>query len=468
MTQRVTPPGALRICEDRGPVSTSQILTTPRRILANIRVLTLSHAYGAIVNFLIPWFLVRLGIEESGVFFLGQVLFIIFRVFSDFGATTLAIRDVARRPEELARYHRAQLALRAAMAGACAAAMFAIAAVAARAGALGPDARFVVHCFAVAMVFDTLSEGYRYSFRALQLMEREAAFNAIERTSVLVLTVAMVFATGSVRACAAAYAIAQLIALVAAMRLARPLLPPSTFRRDVFLYLARNGPSFFAMQASFALYNRIDMLVLGLLSTKLQVGLYGLAYFPLKGLLMVPEVAMMSLYPAFSELHHSDTARLRETVRGSFRYLAGITFLAAVAVALGHELLVELMLLMHRKAEDTSALGAIITVLILSAPLYTVTSISGHVMAATGRQLRLSKFYVAALTFNIAVNVLYAVPQWGALGAAATTVATEALLSVALVLNLPDGLDRVLRTRAALLATTTCAVAALFAFLPGR
>lgn len=420
-------------------------------MLRNIRFQAVAQGFGALVNFALPSLVVYLGIGDTvTTYAVGTTLMVILRVVSDWGAGTLAIRDVARDQRRLRSYQPVQLRVRLIASAGCLLVMAAY-------GLTYADAhvRKVVAIFALTMMLETMAEGYRWVFRATQRMGWDAIVQISERTTTLAATLAAVFAFGSVEACALAATAGQVVSIAVAWTLSRRILaaaPEVPAPPDLPSYFLRLGPGFVAMAATWVLYFRIDYLILDKwFRGTVETGLYALAYMPLKGILMVPEVVMMSIFPAFAEMHGADAGRLGDTVRRAFRLLCGATLALSVALVLGHHPLSRLILLLKHKAEDTSMLPLLLSVLVLAAPLYTVTSICGHIMAATGGQVRLSFWYFIALAFNIAGNVAYAIPRHGALGCAVMTVATDAFLSTCLVWSLDPRIGRTLRLPAAAL-----------------
>src|SRR5262245_64193309 len=150
------------------------------------------------------------------------------------------------------------------------------------------------------------------------------------------------------------------------------------------------------MAASFQLYQIVDFLLLDKWHSvsKVEAGLYFLAFRVYKGMQMLPELVMQSTFPALAEFHGADREKLRATVRTIFRFLATAALGAAAAGVALHRVIAHVLLYLDPEASaHVRELSALVAVLVMTLPLYAVTSITGHILAATGRQVVLSAWY---------------------------------------------------------------------------
>jgi len=81
--------------------------------------------------------------------------------------------------------------------------------------------------------------------------------------------------------------------------------------------------------------------------------------------------------------------------------------------------------------------AGILRVLFLGAPLVFIVLVGVMLTIVLEREVVLMKVMCAAALFNILANALV-IPTWGGIGAAWTTLATEALIAIGILLVLRD------------------------------
>lgn len=79
--------------------------------------------------------------------------------------------------------------------------------------------------------------------------------------------------------------------------------------------------------------------------------------------------------------------------------------------------------------------GDILRILLAGAPLVFIVLVGGMIAVVLGRERRLMLIMLAAVVFNVSANAV-AIPVWGAVAAAWTTLATELFISAGLVLTI--------------------------------
>lgn len=184
------------------------------------------------------------------------------------------------------------------------------------------------------------------------------------------------------------------------------------------------------------LYFKIDILILSLLRTSDDVGIYSAPYRMIELTLLLPGMFISSLYPALSQ-----SGRDKEKM-GLYASL-GILLLACLAVP------VLIFGLIYAKfavgvvagtdfiqAFTVSAFGGGVTavtvfqILLTFVSLSFITSIIGPILFALDKGAVLVRMYIAVLLINVALN-FWLIPTYSYLAAAAVTVVTELIVLLA-------------------------------------
>ncbi len=178
----------------------------------------------------------------------------------------------------------------------------------------------------------------------------------------------------------------------------------------------------FGMNSLFvSIYLSVDVLILGLATDDHEVGVYRGAVMLLALFPVVADTLSTGIYPRMARhLGHID--RAGEELRFATRILLAVSVPAAVGGMLTAE---PLMVFLGGAEFAESALPFIIMAPLL--PLRFLNNGFGMALSALNRQDDRTRGAIYAAILNVAVN-LYAIPAYGALGAAATTLLTEIAL----------------------------------------
>jgi O-antigen/teichoic acid export membrane protein len=169
---------------------------------------------------------------------------------------------------------------------------------------------------------------------------------------------------------------------------------------------------------------KVDTLLLSVLRSAADVGIYGVAYKVHEVLITFPGLFVGLLYPVFARLTREDPVRLVKVFQRAFDVL--------LVTSLGAALLVFVL------APDLSAvLGApqastAMRILALALPPVFLGLGLTHLLLAEARQRWLVPLYAFLAIANIGLNAIV-IPRWSYDGAAAVTVATESLALVCLL-----------------------------------
>lgn len=166
-------------------------------------------------------------------------------------------------------------------------------------------------------------------------------------------------------------------------------------------------------------YMKIDVLVLGVLSSDAELGLYAAAFRPIFGLLTIANVASSATYPIFSKLYVDARAQLREQIARVVSYFLLAVALAALFCACAAAPLMRLLY-----GDGFASSVAIFRILALNLVVSSLTFVFHRFLGAVNRQRAFLQAMAIGICLNTGLCVLLA-SRFGALGAACATLASE-------------------------------------------
>jgi O-antigen/teichoic acid export membrane protein len=202
------------------------------------------------------------------------------------------------------------------------------------------------------------------------------------------------------------------------------------------------------------LYWRLDLILLSLLASKTEVGLYGFTYRIVDALTVLPGLVTVTLMPEFARLaQHRD--RFTEILEKALAVMqVGAAAVLVIFVAFAGEI-VELV-----GGSSFSRADGVLQLLTVGVALTYLGAIFSQAFIAMNRQGKLLLLTLVMLSANLALNLLL-IPLWGAEGAAVAFGLTEAV-HLTMILVLYRGFASLPRPRSVLrvLAAATLAMGA--------
>lgn len=257
------------------------------------------------------------------------------------------------------------------------------------------------------------------------------ALGSVAGSGVLVGAIAVIVAVdGGFLLVAAAYAAQTVVTgTLPLLVLARRALPLRLqVDRDLWRSLALAALPQAAVLLLTTLYFRLDTLLLSVWSTDGEVALYGVAFRVVEGLIVLPVMFMLTLFPELARQRRGGE-RLAELVRHAFStLLVGAVPLAIVVAAFAGEI----VRVIGGPAYDDAAV--VLAVLMGAVALNFLVTVFFQTLVALGELQGLARTMAIVLLLNLALNGAL-IPAYGALGAAAALVACE-VVALALVLRM--------------------------------
>jgi len=164
-------------------------------------------------------------------------------------------------------------------------------------------------------------------------------------------------------------------------------------------------------------YFRIDTIMLGILSSNKEVGLYNMAFNLMEGTFFIPTIIMASIFPGLSKGNF---------FLSYFRKGAYLLTISGILCGIITFFLADFIINIFLAQEFLNSVG-LLKILSFAIPLV----FWGYLTTQSLIALDLSKFFLLVTAFGLSINVILnflLIPEKGASGAAIATVITEAFI----------------------------------------
>ncbi len=164
---------------------------------------------------------------------------------------------------------------------------------------------------------------------------------------------------------------------------------------------------------------RLDTILLGLWVTDAVVGQYNVAYNLIFTLLTLTNSLNGALLPSLSRVFVRDRAKTQAIYQRVIRYL----FIFSLPIAVGTTILAEDIILTLYGNDLAGAIRPL-QILIWVLPVLTFTSLCGSITTVFHLEKQTARVNIVNVVVNVCLNI-FAIPNFGILGAAVVTVLTE-------------------------------------------
>lgn len=388
-----------------------------RALLRSSRILVSGEVVSRLLGFASVFVMAR-AIEPGGfgIVSLGTTLVIFFSILVDAGTEVLKVRDIAREPRRLREHSEPILGLRLALSAPAALLFGAMVLLAADSG----GDRLTLWVF--ALVLPVVALNPRWMVIGVDASRAIAAGSILKEFVVLIgvlllvrqlhdtLIVAVLIVAGEL-----AYATVVLYVVRRRFGLLRPRIDIEVWRRT----LRQGRPILVNNLARTAVFS-FDILLIAFFLTRDSVGLYSAAYKPVLFTVSALALFFVSFLAHYSAAQGEDA---RQLFRRTVSLGVGLTIPVALVVTFESGLVVKLAF-----GAAFGGAATALAVLIWTVPILALSGAYRQALVAAGREDRLMRNNVGGALFNVAAN-LAVIPVAGIAGAAAVTVASEALIA---------------------------------------
>ncbi len=365
-----------------------------------------------------------LGPEGNGEYAFAANLLTYFAALVDFGLGTLVTRDVARRGEDLHRVFGQTLALRLRLLVVAVPLMLGVALIYWATGSISERTLLVTAVLAMGLIPSAVNQAYASVYGAWERMDRRAL--VVVGTSGLTAALGLLLLGLGLGVLGIALA-GALSSLATFGALARPVgfnLLRGHARVTVSDLRDLAGAALPLMLNSLlaTAFIQIDVLILQPLQGTAVVGHYNAAYKFINALNILPAAIVLAAFPLMARAA-GDTAELARWFARTWRVLATLAAAAVVLFFVFANDIIDTLL----GPEFLPESGVALAILIWFLPLSYLNGTLQYVLISQDRQWWLTPAFVVTTLFNLVLN-LTLVPVFGFRAAAATTVASEAVL----------------------------------------
>ena len=369
-----------------------------------------------------------LGPERNGEYAFAMNLLTYFLALTDFGLGTVLTRDIARRETDLRQLFGAGLAIRLRLVAVSIPLMLGLALIYHATGSVSDATLIAVAILAVGLLPTALGQAYASVYGAWERMDRRglvaAGTSALTVGLGLLLLGAGAGVIGLAIAGAASGAVSLLtLARPVGLRLLRMGRRSHAHRRE----LLASGFPLMLNGLLATVFVQVDILILQAMQGTTVVGHYNAAYKFINALNAVPAAVVLAAFPLMARAAEDPQALGRWAAR-SWRVLISLAAPAVVLLFAHAQSLVGTLL----GDEFLPLTAQALAILIWFLPFSYLNGTLQYVVISLDRQWWLTPAFLVTTLFNVAAN-LALVPVFGFLAAAATTIASEAVLLVMLV-----------------------------------
>lgn len=219
------------------------------------------------------------------------------------------------------------------------------------------------------------------------------------------------------------YVVGSAISSAISLLVIKENIKPFSFTKKFAVKIIKDSLPLGLMLIFNLIYFRVDIVILSLLKNTVDVAVYGYAYKYFEFLLAIPLFLSNAVYPFLL----GSLKNLRSYYAFSQKYLL-IFLLISIAVIIPAWIFAPLIAVVKK---DFVPSILIFRILLLSLPVFFLTSILQWVLIAKNKKAYLLKIYLLAALLNIILNLFF-IPKYSYIAAAIITGISEALILVLL------------------------------------
>ncbi|MDA3803092.1 MAG: flippase [Patescibacteria group bacterium] len=392
-------------------------------IAKNTSYLTLALILQKIISFTYFTLLARfIGPEFLGKYYLAISLTTIFAIFIDLGFSNVLIREVAKLKDNAPKWLGSILALKIPLSVISILTLFIVVHI------IGFDSltKTLVYISAISMVLDSFTNTLFATSRGCHNLKYESIASIIFQLIVLIFGYSALLLGGGLVYAMSALALASVFNLIYSyLVVTRKLKIKVRLIWDrKFFNLVFNIAWPFAVFAIFQrLYTYLDSVLLSVLSTDTQVGLYQVAFKIIFALQFLPLAFTASVYPALSTYWKNNREQLLITFQRALNYL----MIISLPIVVGIFILAGKVVLLFE--QDYSAATWPLRISILALFFIFLNFPLGSLLNACDAQRRNTRNMIIVTISSIILNVIL-ITKFQALGASITVLITNALMFV--------------------------------------
>jgi O-antigen/teichoic acid export membrane protein len=405
-------------------------------VIKNTVYIFAGRASNAIFLFLLTLVVSRqLGPALFGVYSLLTTVLITANCFSNLGFDTWMVREVTKEPSQAKNYLSNILGLKIVTSLVTIFFLYFIF----QATDLPSTTLHLLGVLSVSLLFNTLSQTLWHYGNCFKKFVFHSVLWASSNLIKSVLGISMVLLYGELEPLIWGIVMAEAITLILSYCVIRyqfgTFVPE--FRLSIWKdYLVRSAPIAFGMIFS-VLYFRLDIIMLQFMTDEQSVGFYSAAYKLFEMSIVVPTSIMLVMFPTLVEEYHSDRYQFKKSSKKAL----GIFFIIGGSFALilwgfSQEVITIIF------GDEFHPSIAVLEVISGAVFLFFLNYLLSNILITSGMETINTWNLVGATVLNIVLNLVL-IPQYGAIGAAWSTLLCEAVLIIALGIEVKKSVNSI-------------------------
>ncbi len=399
-----------------------------RRVARNTAAVLVARVSGLAARLIVTMITARyLGKALFGDYSYVAALVGAFELLSDFGLNQIAIREIARRREKADDYFGSVLMLKASMM----LLTLAILVVAAESAPGGAYVRQSIYIYGASVILNHFVNTSFVLFRALERMQYEAVLVLVERALYVLLTVWVISRGAGFVSLFWVNMASVVIKLVLGTWIVASRFTVPKIRLDWVMYkqYLRESLPVGISQIVNSLILRIDVILLGYLTTSEVVGAFSGPYRIVDTAGLMSVVLVTALFPVMARRARVSRDALRDLLQTAIKAL----LLLAVPASIGLAVLAGPALQFVLGGEFAESRAVLQVLALVLVPVY-LNRLFDYAFISINRQVAYARITAVALLLNIILDVAL-IPALGYWGACVGTISAE-MLRLALCLRL--------------------------------
>lgn len=196
------------------------------------------------------------------------------------------------------------------------------------------------------------------------------------------------------------------------------------FNLKIWFELLKYSYSFWLISIFMMIYYRTDIVMLGILKTENDVGIYRAAYTLIQVTLFIPNIVIATTMPSMTRLWVENQRTLKILFKKSFYALLGIGIIGLM----GYYSFANFAIKFVFGLEFQKSIG-VLKILSIALPFMFLNSLFGSFLNATGKEVSFTKITALTALLNVILNYVL-IQNYSYYGAAMATTTTQCLATI--------------------------------------
>ena len=171
------------------------------------------------------------------------------------------------------------------------------------------------------------------------------------------------------------------------------------------------------------IYFKLDTIFLSVMKDSEAVGVYGISYKIMENLIFFPAMLVGLTMPIMSRYIFENRDKFKSVAQRTLNLLIIAVIPVVAGVIMTSDKIIRLI-----AGEGFSDSPIVLNILIIALGFIFLGALFSNIIIAANQQKRLAQIYFVGMIFNVITNFIF-IPKYSYFGAAATTVATELLVT---------------------------------------